>query len=140
MLRFVVTTILELAANAIGLLIAAWLLPDFQINWLGFVTALVIFTLAKFILGPLIFKLSFQYARALNGGVALVVTFVGLWVATWLTDGLTIDGVTTWILSTLIVWLAGVLASLVLPLFLFKKILSNASNNRPRTPPMPPVA
>ncbi|AKR56446.1 membrane protein [Youhaiella tibetensis] len=139
MLRFIVVTILELAANAIGLLVAAWLLPGFQINWLGFLTALVIFTIAKFILGPLIFKLSFQYARALNGGVALVVTFVGLWVTTWLTNGLTIDGLTTWILSSLIVWLAGVLASLVLPLFLFKKILSNRSDT-PRTPPIPPIA
>jgi len=139
MLRFIVVTILELAANAIGLLVAAWLLPGFQINWLGFLTALVIFTIAKFILGPLIFKLSFQYARALNGGVALVVTFVGLWVTTWLTNGLTIDGLTTWILSSLIVWLAGVLASLVLPLFLFKKILSKRSDT-PRTPPIPPIA
>ena len=47
-----------------------------------------IFTAARFILAPLIFKLSFKYVRALTGGIALVTTFVGLLVTTWLTDGL----------------------------------------------------
>ncbi|MBL8580647.1 MAG: phage holin family protein [Rhizobiaceae bacterium] len=136
MMRLIAVTVLELAANAIGLLIAAWLLPAFQISPLGFVVVVALFTAAKFILGPLLFKLSFKYVRALNGGVALVTTLAGLWVTTWLTNGLVITGFNTWVLSTLIVWLSGVLATLVLPLFLFKQVLSN--NGAPRRPTLPP--
>ncbi|MBX3583486.1 MAG: phage holin family protein [Rhizobiaceae bacterium] len=134
MVRLFAFTILELAANAVGLLVAAWLLPNFRMDVIGFVLVVALFTLAKFILGPLMFKLSFKYVRALNGGVALVTTFVGLLVTSWLTDHLAISGVSTWVLSTLIVWLCGVIAAIVLPIFLFKKALSGPSNGRPLPP------
>ena len=135
MFRLMAVIVLELAANAIGLLIAAWLLPEFRIDAMGFAIVLLIFTVAKFILGPLLFKLSFKYVTALSGGVALVTTFVGLWVATLLTDHLVITGFTTWVLATLIVWLCGVLAAIILPLFLFKKVLSGAKGRRAAAPP-----
>jgi hypothetical protein len=133
MMRLIVGIVLELIANAIGLLVAAWLLPDFVITARGFVIVLAIFTVAKFVLGPLIFKLSFRYARALTGGIALVTTFVGLWITAFLTGGLSITGWLTWIEATLIVWLCGVLALLVVPMFLFKQILSDR-----RQGPTPP--
>lgn len=136
MLRLIAFAVLELAANAFGLLIAAWLLPDFRLSPLGFVVVVALFTVAKFILGPLLFKLSFKYVRALNGGVALVTTLAGLWVTTMLTDGLVITGFSTWVLSTLVVWLCGVLAAIILPLFLFKQVLS--SSGAPRRPVPPP--
>ncbi len=40
-------------------------------------------------------------------------------------DGLSISGTTTWILATLIVWLAALLAALILPVFLVKKTVDN---------------
>jgi len=135
MVRLFAVTLIELAANAIGLLIAAWLLPGFVIDVIGFIIVVALFTIAKFILGPLIFKLSFKYVRALNGGVALAITFVGLLVTTWLTSHLVITGFTTWVLSTLIVWLCGVLASIFLPLVIFKKALAERRSPRP----IPPV-
>lgn len=102
---------------------------------LGFFVVVGIFTLVKFIMAPLLFKLSFKYVRALNGGVALVTTLVGLMITTWLTDGLVITGIDTWILSTLIVWLCGVVAAITLPFFMFKQVLSNAKTNRTTLPP-----
>ena len=135
MLRLIAFTVLELIANTIGLLIAAWILPGFQLTTFGFFVVVGIFTVAKFIMAPLLFKLSFKYVRALNGGVALVTTLVGLIITTWLTDGLVITGIDTWILSTLIVWLCGVIAALTLPLFMFKRVLSNAATNRTTLPP-----
>jgi putative membrane protein len=128
MMRLIATIVLELAANAVGLLAASWLLPGFSINIVGFVIVLAIFTVVKFIAGPLMLKMSLQYVKALSGGVALVTTFVGLLITTLLTDGLVITGVSTWIISTLIVWLFGVLAAVVLPLFLFKKVLSEVQD------------
>ncbi|MGB3337090.1 MAG: phage holin family protein [Devosia sp.] len=134
MLRLIAFTVLELLANAVGLLVAAWLLPGFSLTALGFVVVVGIFTLTKFIMAPLLFKLSFKYVRVLNGGVALVTTLVGLIITSWLTDGLVISGIDTWILATLIVWLAGVVAAITLPLFMFKRALSNAATTRVRPP------
>lgn len=126
MMRLLATILLELAANAVGLIVAAWLLPGFSINVIGFLIVLAIFTVVKFIAGPLMLKLSLQYVRQLSGGVALVTTFVGLFLTTVLTNGLTITGLSTWVIATLIVWLFGVLAAIFLPMFLFKSILSEA--------------
>lgn len=135
MVRLFAVAVLELGANAVGLLVAAWLLPDFRMDAFGFAIVVGLFTIAKFILGPLMFKLSFKYVRALNGGVALVTTFVGLLVTSLLTNHLEISGFSTWVLSTLIVWLSGVIAAIVLPLFLFKKALANPSSRR-AVPPL----
>jgi Flp pilus assembly protein TadB len=63
-----------------------------------------------------------QYVPALRGGVALVTTLVGLIVTTIASDGLVIEGIASWVVGTLIVWLGGVLASLLLPLFIFKSV------------------
>lgn len=135
MMRLIASTVLELIANAIGLLVAFWLLrPDFMINATGFIIVVAIFTAARFILAPLIFKLSMRYARMLTGGISLVVIFISLLVTTLLTSGLVISGATTWILGTLIVWVFGVAAMLLLPLVIFKKTLAAARADQPRTP------
>lgn len=135
MVRLIATIVIELVASAVGLLVAAWLLPDFTLNTSGFLWAIGVFTAARLILAPLIFKLSFKHARALTGGIALVTTFVGLVVTTWLSNGLHISGTSTWIIATLIVWLFGVVAVLLLPLVIFKKTLASA-RSRSQLPPM----
>jgi membrane glycosyltransferase len=48
-------------------------------------------------------------------------------VTTLVTDGLSITGIANWVMATLIIWLATVVASLVLPLFLFKEVLGNGN-------------
>ena len=57
------------------------------------------------------------------GAVALIATLVSLIVTDLLTDGLSIRGVTTWILAALIVWLAALVAALLLPFLGLKKYL-----------------
>ncbi len=135
MVRLVALTVMELVASAIGLIVAAWMLPGVMLNFSGFLVAVAVFTAAKVILGPLIFKVSFRHARALTGGIALVTTFVGLMVTTWLTSGLTIVGVSNWLFATLVVWLFSVIATLVLPLVIFKKALAERASG-PTLPPM----
>ena len=51
-------------------------------------------------------------------------TFVGLFLTTLFTGGLQIEGLTTWILAPLIVWVAVLLAAILLPMVLFKKLLA----------------
>ena len=128
MLKFFARMALSLLANAFALLVASILLTGFAINALGFVVAVCIFTASTTILEPLITKIATQNAPYLLGGIALVTTFVGLLVTTIITDGLSIMGIGTWVMATLITWLATVVGSLILPRFLFKEVLGSKVN------------
>lgn len=130
MLRFLASIALRLLANAAGLLIAAAVLSGFSVTAAAFVLAVLIFTAVEVVLDPLMVKISLQYAPVLRGGVALVTTFLGLVVTVLITDGMTINGLTAWVIGTLIVWLGGVLAALLLPLFLFKKTMRGQGERR----------
>ena len=130
MVRFLASTALTLLGNAAGLIIAALLLPDFHIQPLGFVVSVLFFTAVEVLLSPFIFKMSLRYVPALRGGIALVTTFVGLVLTALFTNGLSIDGVTTWVIAPLIIWVSAVLAGVVLPMFMFKKILENQKEAR----------
>jgi hypothetical protein len=117
--------LLTLLANAAGLYVAALLLDDFNISGEGYVTAVIIFTISTMILSPFVASVALRSMPAIMGGTALVTTLVGLVLTDILTDGLSISGVGTWILATLVVWLFSLLAAVILPLFLFKKALSD---------------
>lgn len=126
MIRFLILSLLTLLGNAIGLIVAAILLSGFHIQPLGFIVSALFFTGIEILLKPFILKMSIKYIPALRGGIALVTTFVGLLLTTLFTNGLRIDDITTWIAAPLIVWLAVVLAGIVLPMFLFKQALGNS--------------
>lgn len=127
MLRFLARTALVLLGNALGLIAAAILLPGFQVEVFGFIFAVLFFTAVETLLHPFIVKVSLRYAPALNGGTALVTTFVGLVLSTLLTSGIHIQGLETWIVAPLIIWVATLLAGIVLPMVLFKKVLNRAT-------------
>jgi putative membrane protein len=123
MLRLLVSACLFLLANAVGIIAAAWVLPGFSIDTQSIITVVVLFTFVEVIADPLLLKISIKSVPQLRGGIALVTTLVGLVITNYLSDGLTITGFTTWIIATLIVWLMALAAGLVLPLFLFKKVM-----------------
>ena len=83
---------LAVVANAIALLIAAALLDGVQINATGFVLAVVIFSIASFLITPIVTWIVVRRVRALLGVVALVSTFVVLLITDLLSDGFTIEG------------------------------------------------
>jgi predicted neutral ceramidase superfamily lipid hydrolase len=130
MVRLLIRTLLALIANAVGLILSSILLDGFTINVSGFLASLVIFSLSFIILGPLITKIALRDIPALMGGIALVTTLVSLVITDVLSNGLEIKGLSTWILATLIIWLGTLLASVLLPLFLFKNILENNKNDK----------
>jgi putative membrane protein len=129
-MQIVIRAIVLLAANAVGLLAAAWLLDDFRINASSFVIAVVIFTAATVVLGPLIMKIALTSAPYLMGGIALVTTLVGLVITDLLSDAFEIDGAATWILATLIIWVFSLVASLLLPWILVRAGLQRMSNQQ----------
>jgi uncharacterized membrane protein YvlD (DUF360 family) len=111
---------MSLLANALALVVASMFLTGFAITGFGFVVAVCIFTAATVLLEPLITRIAAKNAPYLLGGIALVTTLVGLVITTLFTDGLHIIGVSTWIMATLIIWIAAIVASLVLRRYLFK--------------------
>ncbi|MBN8882312.1 superfamily IV 4 TMS phage holin [Salana multivorans] len=113
MIRFLVNTVINLASAAVALLIAGAVLDGVEVPVLGFVWAVLIFVVASGLLTPFIANMARKYAPAALGGIGLIATVVALWLAT-LFGGLTIRGVTDWILATVIVWLVTSLASWIL--------------------------
>lgn len=126
MVRMLASTALYLLANAVGLLAAAWLLDGFHLEPLGFVIAVVIFTVAQALFGPFVTKVALQYAPALRGGIALVTTLVSLIITTLVSDGLRIEGLTSWLLAPVLIWAVVLVAAILLPMVLFRKTLKNA--------------
>ena len=132
MLVLLARTCLHLLANAVGLLAAVVILPDFSIDALSFIVVTIIFTVVEVVAGPLLISISLKNVPALTGGISLVTTFVGLLITNLVSDGMSISGVSTWVLATLIVWLAALIAEFVLPLIIFRKILQDSRNRRGR--------
>ncbi|MGB0112007.1 MAG: phage holin family protein [Ilumatobacteraceae bacterium] len=125
MVRSLIRLGLTLAGNAIGLLIASLVLDDLHITGAAFVVAVVIFTVLMVVLQPLMTKLALQHAESLQGGSALVTTFLALLITSLVSDGLQIDGVVTWLLATVIVWLGALLAGVVLPMIFLKDAIED---------------
>lgn len=122
MTRRIKSALALLAGNAIGLLLAMLLLSGFAIKPLSFIVVVIVFTLVQLVAEPLILKLGEKKAPALKGGIALIVTFVGLLVTDWITAGLTIGGISNLLAATLLVWLGALIGSIVLPIYLFTEL------------------
>ena len=125
MVRMLISAAIHLLANAIGLLVAALVLDDMEIDGAAFIIAVVIFTIVEMLVEPLLLQMAERNVQALRGGVALVATFVGLVITNLVSDGLTINGAGTWILATVIVWVAAMIAGLILPVFMVKEAAEN---------------
>ncbi|MTI01025.1 MULTISPECIES: hypothetical protein [Alphaproteobacteria] len=122
MSRRIKSALALLAGNAVGLLLAMLLLSGFSIRPLSFIVVVLVFTVVQVIAEPLILKLGEKKAPAIKGGIALIVTFVGLLVTDWITAGLTVGGISNLLAATLLVWLGALIASVVLPIYVFKEL------------------
>ena len=123
MLRLVITFCIFLLSAALGLLIAVLVLPDMSVSAASFVLDVAIFAVLRAIISPFIIKLTLTSARALAGAAGLVATLVALILTTLVTSGLSIKGLSTWVLATLITWLVSMFAAFLLPLLVVKGLL-----------------
>jgi hypothetical protein len=121
MVRLLLRVAVFLASSAVGLLVAAWLIPGVSVTLSGFVVAVVVFSIAQAILSPFIFKMARRYASAFLGGIGLLSTLVALILASVLTHGVSIRGLGSWVAATVVVWLVTAVATLVLPLVIREK-------------------
>lgn len=124
MLRLLARAAIFFGSSAIGLLVAAWLVPGVTVRPLGFIIAVAIFTIAQAILAPFFLKMASRYASAFLGGIGLVSTLAALFLASLLTNGLSIRGIGSWVAATVVVWLVTAIATLLLPMLIVKKKLA----------------
>lgn len=121
MVRLLLRIAIFLGSSTIGLLVASWLVSGVTLRPLGFLTAVVIFTVAQAILSPFFLKMANRYASAFLGGIGLVSTFAALFLASLFSSGISISGIGSWIAATVVVWLVTAVATVVLPALLLKK-------------------
>lgn len=122
MVRLVLGMLVQLIANAIGLIVAANVLDDMALDASGFLVAVLVFTLVNVLVLPLVQKTALTKSTALMGSTALVAALIALIVTVVVTDGLQIEGLATWLLATIIVWAAALAATLLLPVLVFKRL------------------
>jgi hypothetical protein len=115
MIRMVLRAAVFLGSSAVGLLVAAWLIPGVSVSVSGFITAVVVFSVAQAILAPFILKMASRYASAFLGGIGLVSTLAALILAAVLTHGFSVRGLGSWVAATVVVWLVTAIATLLLP-------------------------
>jgi uncharacterized membrane protein YvlD (DUF360 family) len=127
MLRFLVRLAIYLGTAALALFIASLILPGFRLSVSGFLIAIGVFALAQNILTPFIVNMARKYAPAVLGGIGLVSTFVALLIASFFPGGITLTGIDTWVLASLIVWLVTALGGWLLPLLLLRGKLADRS-------------
>src|SRR6202012_2287968 len=98
-----------------GLLVAAWIDPGVSLSEQGFIVAVAIFAVTQAILSLSILKLPYRYASLLLGGTGLALTIVALILASVLTHGVTIEGMASWLATTVVVWLVTTIGAITLP-------------------------
>lgn len=126
MIKLALSAAAYLIANAVGLLIAAVLLAGFEIDPLSFLIVVLAFSLIQAVLGPLITKISLKQLPQLMGGVALVTVSIGLLITDLLLGGMSIGGVANWLAATLLVWLGSLIATILIPIYVFRQLADGA--------------
>ena len=104
-----------LASWAIGLLVVAWIVPGVSLSVPGFIVAVVVFAVMQAILSLSILKVPHRYLSLLLGGTGLALTIAALALASTLTHEITIEGMASWLASTVVVWLVTTIGAITLP-------------------------
>lgn len=115
MIRFLIRIAIFVVSSVLGLLVASWVLDGFNIHASGFIVAVLVFTVVQAVITPFVATMAKRYASAFLGGVGLIATALALYVAQLFPDGLSLSGVVTWVLGTLVVWLVSALGTFLLP-------------------------
>jgi hypothetical protein len=114
--RFLLGWLLGLGGNAVGLLLAALILPDDEFNFTsitGFFVSLVIFAILSGLFTWIVLKFLVRNAGSIVALTGLIATFLALLVTNLLPWGsLDING-WGWIWGTLIVWILGMFIWLI---------------------------
>ncbi len=104
--KFLLAWLLGLGANAVALVLCDIVFgANFQISYpMGFIYAVVIFAVLSLIFTWISIKFLLRHAGSLLALSGLLATFLALFTTAALTSGLSVNGLSTWLLSTLLIW------------------------------------
>ncbi|MDP7707252.1 MULTISPECIES: hypothetical protein [unclassified Mycobacterium] len=106
-----------MAAWAIGLLLAVWVVPGSSLSAGAFILAVALFSVGQAALSVWILKLPQRYASLVLGGTGLALTVTAMWLASVFTRGLDLRGVESWVAATVVVWLVTTIGAIIWPVF-----------------------
>lgn len=113
MRRLGIRILLSLAASAIGLIVCALLLDEFEISVEAFPFAVILFGIANAIVEPIVAFALLRWLHAAIGLIALLANALTLWLTDVISTGIDVRGVGTFVLATLIIWVVNVVLELV---------------------------
>ncbi len=106
-----------------GLIVAAVVLDGMEVDAEGFIIAVAIYTVVLALMTPFMANQLRKNQSSALGGVSLIATLIALIITDLISDGFTIDGISTWVLAAAIVWAASLFAAFILPYLGLKKYL-----------------
>jgi hypothetical protein len=116
MKRFLVAAVTYGIANAAAILFAALILgPGFEVGFVGFFMAVVIFTAVQAVARPIFENLAKANLPQIMGSLSLITVFFGLWITDLANPGMSIDGLSNWLAATFLVWLVSLVVEIALP-------------------------
>ena len=130
MIRHVAVAVVALLANAIALIVIAWLLDGMTLEVQGLLIEVAIFTGVMVLIEALVRRFTPLQGGAFLGGAALLSTVIALVVTTLVTDGLQLSGASTWFLAIVLMWGFPVVVRLILPHLIFKQTLRRPEPGR----------
>ena len=125
MIRLLIRMGVALLGAAIGFVVAAAVLDGMTLDGAAFLLAIVIFVVLTAVLEPLIEKIGDEHLSIISAASSLITTFLALLITELISDGLTIDGLDTWLFATLIVWVCAALATWILLRMFIKNVREN---------------
>lgn len=120
MKKLMINVGVQLGSSAVAILLAALILRRFSFGLGGFITAVVIFTIAQSVLVGIVAKLASKHTPALVWASSLISTWLALVIANIPWGGIRIHGFMTWVWATLIVWAVTALCAVAIPKYVLK--------------------
>jgi hypothetical protein len=103
-----------LAGIAVGILLSAGLLDDFEVSTSGVVWATLLFWIVHIVVQFMALRILIREPSiALAGLLALASTILALIVVNLIVDGISISGAGTYVIATLIIWACTAVADVV---------------------------
>ena len=117
MIRFLVRLAINLAVTIFAFWVAVQLLPDmsFTGDWLNWVIVAIIFGVVNAIIRPILMLLTLPINVITLGLFTLVINALMLWLTSWISQALTVDGFITALLGAVIISIVTTIVNWILP-------------------------
>jgi len=120
--RLVAAFVVRFVVACIALALASLLLDGFSIHTIAFPLVALVFTVIMMIARAVLDSVLDKHAQWAASFVGLGAAFVALVLTNAFSDHLTISGASTWLWASLIIWLGGILAELLVGRALVRRI------------------